>query len=65
MIALLLGAPREDIDSIKRWSDELAAYLGGSLDGEDNFTRARAGVEALVDYFADLLRENGASRATT
>ena len=45
VIALLLGAPSEDIESIKRWSDQLAAYLGGSLDGQDNFTRARAGVE--------------------
>ena len=57
VIALLLGAPSEDIEAIKRWSDELAAYLGGSLDGRDNFTRARAGVQALVDYFTDLLRE--------
>ncbi len=57
VIALLLGAPSEDIEAIKQWSDQLAAYLGGSLDGQDNFTRARAGVEGLVDYFARLLRE--------
>lgn len=57
VIALLLGAPTRDIEAIKTWSDELAAYLGGSLDGRDNFTRARAGVDALVAYFTDLLRE--------
>jgi cytochrome P450 len=57
VIALLLGAPAEDIESIKRWSDQLASYLGGSLDEEDNFTRAREGVESLVDYFRRLLRE--------
>jgi len=57
VIALLLGAPGEDIEAIKQWSDQLAAYLGGSLDGEDNFTRARAGVDGLVAYFGDLLRE--------
>ena len=57
VIALLLGAPAEDIEPIKRWSDQLAAYLGGSLDGEDNFTRARAGITGLVDYFTALLRE--------
>jgi cytochrome P450 len=56
VIAMLLGAPAEDIEAIKRWSDELAAYLGGSLDGADNFTRAQAGVKGLVDYFGDLLR---------
>jgi cytochrome P450 len=60
VIALLLGAPREDIELIKQWSDQLAAYLGGSLDGQDNFTRARAGVEGLVDYFTRLLREKSA-----
>jgi cytochrome P450 len=57
VIALLLGAPSEDIERIKEWSDQLAAYLGGSLDGQDNFTRARAGVEGLTDYFTRLLRE--------
>jgi cytochrome P450 len=43
VIAMLLGAPAEDIEAIKRWSDQLASYLGGALDDEDNFTRARAG----------------------
>jgi len=57
VIALLLGAPAQDIEAIKRWSDQLASYLGGSLDDEDNFTRARAGVDGLVDYFRRLLRE--------
>jgi cytochrome P450 len=57
VIAMLLGAPAEDIEAIKRWSDQLASYLGGALDDEDNFTRARAGVESLVDYFTRLLRE--------
>jgi cytochrome P450 len=61
VIALLLGAPGEDIERIKQWSDQLAAYLGGSLDGQDNFTRARAGVEGLVDYFTLLLREKSRS----
>jgi cytochrome P450 len=61
VIALLLGAPSEDIEAIKQWSDQLAAYLGGSLDGQDNFTRARAGVEGLVDYFTRLLREKSKS----
>jgi cytochrome P450 len=61
VIALLLGAPSQDIEAIKQWSDQLAAYLGGSLDGQDNFTRARAGVEGLVDYFTHLLREKSRS----
>jgi len=57
VIGLLLGAPARDIESIKTWSDQLAAYLGGSVDAEDNFTRAQAGVTSLVDYFRRLLNE--------
>jgi cytochrome P450 len=56
VIAVLLGVPTEDIEPIKRWSDRLAAYLGGAVDERDNFTEARAGLESLVDYFRALLR---------
>jgi cytochrome P450 len=57
IIALLLGAPTDDLESIKLWSDRLAAYLGGAVDDSDNFTEAKAGVESLVDYFRKLLAE--------
>ena len=57
VIAMLLGAPAQDIEPIKCWSDRLAAYLGGAVDGRDNFGEARAGLASLVDYFRSLLRE--------
>jgi cytochrome P450 len=57
VIALLIGAPTADIDAIKTWSNQLAAYLGGAVDERDNFAEARTGLSALVDYFRDLLRE--------
>ncbi len=57
VIALLLGAPTRDIEPIKRWSDRLAAYIGGAVDERDNFSEARAGLASLVDYFGALLRE--------
>jgi len=57
VIAGLMGAPEEDIEPIKTWSDRLAAYLGGAVDERDNFTEASAGVAALADYFQALLRE--------
>lgn len=57
VIALLLGAPTQDIEPIKRWSDRLAAYLGGSVDERDNFAEASAGVAGLRDYFRVLLRD--------
>jgi cytochrome P450 len=55
VIAGLMGAPAEDLDRIKTWSDRLASYLGGAVDERDNFTEASAGVAALVDYFRALL----------
>src|SRR5207247_3785732 len=56
-IAGLMGAPEEDLEPIKTWSDRLASYLGGAVDERDNFEEASAGVAALVDYFHALLRE--------
>jgi len=57
VIAGLMGAPEDDLEAIKAWSDRLASYLGGAVDARDNFTEASAGVAALVRYFDALLRE--------
>ena len=57
VIAGLMGAPEEDLEAIKTWSDRLAAYLGGAVDERDNFAEASAGIAQLVDYFRTLLRE--------
>ncbi len=57
VIALLLGAPAEDLEAIKTWSDRLAAYLGGSTVGRDNFAEAQGGVSKLAEYFRALLEE--------
>jgi len=58
VIAGLMGAPAEDLDRIKTWSDRLASYLGGATDERDNFAEASAGVAGLADYFRALLREH-------
>jgi cytochrome P450 len=57
VIAILLGAPTSDIEPIKEWSDQLAAYLGGSVANRDNFTEAESGLSRLVDYFRQLTAE--------
>jgi cytochrome P450 len=57
VIARLLGAPTEELSSIKTWSDRLAAYLGGAVDDSDNFSEAKAGLDGLLDYFRRLLAE--------
>lgn len=58
VIAGLMGAPAEDLEPIKTWSDRLASYLGGAVDERDNFDEAIAGVAGLVGYFRGLLEEH-------
>src|SRR2546425_7668667 len=43
VIAGLMGAPEQDLEAIKTWSDRLAAYLGGAVDQRDHFGEAGAG----------------------
>jgi hypothetical protein len=60
VIAILLGAPSSDIESIKAWSDRLATYLGGSVETGDPMAEAEAGLAQLVDYFRALTAERAA-----
>ncbi len=57
VIATVLGAPTEDIEAIKGWSDRLAAWVGGAVDSRDNLSEASAGLSQLVEYFHGLFRE--------
>jgi len=57
VIAILLGARKDDIEDIKLWSDRLAAHVGGAVDGRDNFSEAKAGLDELVGYFRTLLAQ--------
>ena len=59
VISILLGVPKQDIESVKEWSDQLAAYVGGSVEPADNFARSEAGVSQLTDYFRRLIAERG------
>jgi cytochrome P450 len=57
VIAIMLGAPVEDIDALKRWSDQIAAFIGGHQAETDNVEEARQGAFHLMDYFRDLIAE--------
>lgn len=54
VIAIMLGAPVADIDALKRWSDQLAAFLGGTQSASDNMEEARQGALAMAEYFREL-----------
>jgi cytochrome P450 len=55
VIAGMLGVPVHDRDRLKAWSDELALFVGSSLNASDKYERARRGVAEMTDYFRDLV----------
>ena len=61
VIAAMMGVPREDIPQVRVWSDQLAAYLGGSQAGLDNMQLARDGVMEMSAYFRGLVKEHQAN----
>ncbi len=45
VIAILLGVPASDLPQLGHWSDQMSAYLGGSILPIDNFERTREGLD--------------------
>ena len=56
VIAVILGSPVEDIDDLKRWSDQITAFVGASQDEADNMEEAKAGLESMVEYFRSIIK---------
>jgi cytochrome P450 len=55
VIAQMLGAPPEERDLFKNWSDKLSALVFGAYDQEDRFHSAAVGMIELRDYLLDLV----------
>jgi cytochrome P450 len=57
LIADLLGAPAEDRDMFRQWSDDLAlvAFGAGGEAQEERHARALSGLESMFSYFRELL----------
>jgi cytochrome P450 len=56
VICELLGAPTEDRDRLRAWSDELALVaFGTGAEGSERHRRALAGLVDLLDYFGTLI----------
>ncbi|MDX1711548.1 MAG: cytochrome P450 [Rhodovibrionaceae bacterium] len=62
VIADLLGVPRRDVGHLKRWSDDLGAFVLTSRLDEGRHDRAAAAVGEMENYFADLVRHRRAAR---
>jgi len=57
VIAEMLGAPPEDRDLFKGWSDKLTALVFGAYDQQDRFHSAAAGMLELRDYLLGLISQ--------
>jgi cytochrome P450 len=58
VIAALIGVPDPDLDRFKRWSDDLATFVGSSLATPDKRERAQASAVEMTAYFRNLAREH-------
>jgi len=54
VIGDMIGVPREDGESLKRWSDDLAAFVGSATATPDKYERAGRSVREMGDYFRKL-----------
>ena len=55
VIAGMLGASADHLDRIKRWSDDLAAFVGSALATPDKRTRAQGAMVDMSAYFRALV----------
>jgi cytochrome P450 len=55
VIAELLGVPPGDREPLKRWSDELAVFVGSAREAPDKYARAGQGAGEMSEYFRDLI----------
>jgi cytochrome P450 len=57
VISELIGAPHEDADRFKDWSDNLAlvAFGAGGAKGQDRHAKAQASIDEMFEYFGELI----------
>jgi cytochrome P450 len=60
VIALLIGAPARDIGLFKRWSDDLAQFVGSAVTRPNRRATAAAAARDMARYFRGLIAERRA-----
>jgi cytochrome P450 len=61
VIVDLLGVPREDLERVKVWSDDIALFIGTAQVAGNKYLRAEAGAKAMSDYFRTLVEARTAA----
>ncbi len=57
----LLDVPRDMLDTVKEWSDDMAVFIGGARNAGDKYERAARGCRNMSNYFRDLVAERTAN----
>ncbi|MCR9221469.1 MAG: cytochrome P450 [Alphaproteobacteria bacterium] len=57
----LLGVPRDMLDRVKEWSDDMAVFIGGARNVDDKYARAAHGCQEMSTYFKTLIAERRAA----
>lgn len=65
VIAEMLGAPADDRDLFKAWSDDITPLLFGGTDTPDRHERALRGTSDFVEYVRDLIHRSRAHGGTS
>jgi cytochrome P450 len=58
VIAGMIGVPIDDLDRFKRWSDDIAAFVGSALMSPDKRDRAERGMREIAAYFRGMIAEH-------
>lgn len=53
----MLGVPREELQRVKRLSDEMALFIGSTRDAPEKYGRAEAATREMAALFRDLIAE--------
>ena len=53
----LLGVPREKMEEVKGWSDEMQLFIGSAQNTPNKYERASAGAHAMAGLFRELIEE--------
>ena len=56
----LLGVPRDDLERVKLWSDDIALFIGTAQVAGNKYLRAEGGARAMAGYFRELVEDRTA-----
>lgn len=56
----MLGVPREHIDDIGRWSNDIALFIGSSQNVPDKYDRAQAAARSMKEFFLPIVADRRA-----